>query len=173
MPGTRPCLRRRRDSAEPSLGRSETTSLTRSPATARQCSGRRAVAVPDRRLAGRRRAARAAPPIQVQMKVYLCVETYTNAAMLLIAVGLRTPLYATICVVYLAICAFVITEEPPFVIALTIVASGSDTLSRFGPMLLSAPAAFSVWHAEHVVRNSALPALGFPISFGAAVRCAS
>src|SRR3954452_2531224 len=35
----RPCLRRRRDSADPSLIRSATVSLTRSEATADQCSG--------------------------------------------------------------------------------------------------------------------------------------
>src|SRR4029077_18849577 len=42
MPGISPCLRRRRDSADPRWVRSETASLTRSPATARQCTDRSA-----------------------------------------------------------------------------------------------------------------------------------
>ena len=60
--------------------------------------------------------------------------------------------------------AFVITLEPPFVIALISVASGSGTLSSTGPMFPSAPAALSVWQAEQVATNSVLP--GSQLSLG-------
>src|SRR3954454_14042175 len=92
--------------------------------------------------------------------------------MLLMTAGVRTPLNGVICVEYFAICAFVITVEPPFVIALTIVASGSGTLSRFGPIWPTAPAALSVWQAEHVLMKTALPAFALPTSFGVALRWA-
>src|SRR5579864_4742655 len=78
-----------------------------------------------------------------------------------------TFLYATICVEYLAAAAFDITVAPPFVIALMIVSSVSETLSRFGPISPTVPAAFSVWHTPQVLTNGFLPSFGFPTIFGA------
>src|SRR4051794_15864410 len=79
-----------------------------------------------------------------------------KAAMLLIVVTSRTPLYGVIVVVYFAFWAAVITAAPPFVIAMISLACVRGALSRFGPMFPTAAAAFSVWHAEHVVEKDAL-----------------
>ncbi len=73
-----------------------------------------------------------------------------------------------------AAAAFVMTVAPPFVIALMIMASVSAArpCRGSGPMLPTAPAAFSVWHAAHVLDERALPAFALPTSFGVAPRVA-
>jgi hypothetical protein len=39
-------------------------------------------------------------------------------------------------------------------------------LSRFGPILPTAPAAFNVWQAPQVCMKDVLPALALPMSLG-------